>query len=280
MMGYWDIFLARHLRQMGVPLVVVVHDAEVHPGDRFHVANQLQRHLARKADGVITLTNYVAEKVKAQLSLEGKVATTIPLGVFDFADLNLLPPHLPEPTAGRPLRLLLAGRLKRYKGLELLTEAIKSLGEVPLELRVAGAPQDRRALEALGAMPRVTLDLGWKSDRKMFEHLDWADACVLPYVEASQSGLAPQSFKRGRPLIATPVGGLPEQISNGKTGLISEAISPESLAAAIRQFAEDRPFLRRCAENALRQAEGELSWTQIAPRTLRGAHRGGAAPAH
>ena len=116
MIGYWDIFLARHLRQMGVPLVVVVHDAEVHPGDRFHLANQLQRHLTRKADGVTTLTDYVAKKVQAQLSLDGKVAATIPLCVFDFADLDLPPPRLPKPTAERPLRLLWLDGLSATRG--------------------------------------------------------------------------------------------------------------------------------------------------------------------
>jgi len=64
----------------------------------------------------------------------------------------------------------------------------------------------------LAALPSVELDLGWKSDRNLIAHLDWADIAVLPYIEASQSGIAPMIFKRGRPVIATPVGGLPEQV--------------------------------------------------------------------
>ncbi len=124
----------------------------------------------------------------------------------------------------------------------------------------------RSAIAELAALPGVELDLGWKSDREILAHLDWCDACVLPYVEASQSGVAPLSFKRGRPVIATGVGGLPEQIHHGETGLIAEAGSAESLAAAIRRFAEDRPLLRRCAANALFQTENELSWKRIAPQ--------------
>ena len=86
----------------------------------------------------------------------------------------------------------MAGRLKRYKGLELLTEALKLVRDnQAVNLRVVGAPQDHRDIEALRALPGVEFDLGWKTDREIIAHLDWADATVLPYIEASQSGLRP-----------------------------------------------------------------------------------------
>ncbi len=266
MMGYWDIFLMRSLRRMGVPVVCLVHDAEVHPGDRFHLLLRLQRHLLRHSEGLVTLTDFVARQVKQRVSLAGKVHATIPLVALDFADLDLEPPVLPEAGRNRPLRLLLAGRLKRYKGLELLANALTLLGDVPLSLRVVGAPQDRGEIAALAAFPGVELDLGWKTDRQLLAHLDWADAAVLPYVEASQSGVAPMSFMRARPVIATPVGGLPEQVSHGETGLIAEAASPDSLAASIRRLAEDKALARRLGEGALHHAKTEISWRALAPR--------------
>jgi glycosyltransferase involved in cell wall biosynthesis len=74
------------------------------------------------------------------------------------------------------------------------------------------------------------------------------------------------SFKRGRPVIATPVGGLPEQIRDGETGLLTEAVSRQAIAASIKRLAGDRALLRRLAENALRHAEQDLSWKCLAPR--------------
>jgi glycosyltransferase involved in cell wall biosynthesis len=100
----------------------------------------------------------------------------------------------------------------------------------------------------------------------LIAHLDWTDVTILPYLEASQSGVAPISFKRGRPVIATAVGGLPEQVLHAKTRLIAESTSASGLAAAIKYFAEDRTALRYCAQNALRHAEEDLSWEAIAPR--------------
>ena len=266
MMGYWDVFLVRKLRRLGIPFVVISHDAKVHPGDRFHLALYLQRHLLRQADGIVTLTEFVARQIEARVDLGGKIRATIPLVAFDYADLALPEPKLPEPAGNRPFRLLLAGRLKRYKGLDLLADALRLLGDVPISLRVAGAPQEPGDIAALAAFPGVELNLGWQSDRALIAHLDWADATILPYVEASQSGVAPMSFKRARPVIATPVGGLPEQVRDGETGLITETVTAESLAASIRRLAEDRTLVRRLGENARRHAETDISWRALAPR--------------
>jgi len=267
MMGYWDIFLIRRLRRLGVPVVVMLHDAELHPGDRLHVMVRLQPWLVRMAAGVVTLTDFVARQLQSRVSLEGKVRAVIPHVAFDFADLDLPPPQLPDASPDRPLRLLMAGRLKRYKGLQLLADALRLIGGTPpLSVRVVGAVQDESEIAPLAALPGIEFDLGWKSDRDLIAHLDWADAAVLPYVEASQSGLAPMSFKRGRPVIVTPVGGLPEQLRHGETGLLTEAVSAPALAASIRRFAQDRELLRACAGNALVHADNELGWKALAPR--------------
>jgi glycosyltransferase involved in cell wall biosynthesis len=265
MMGYWDIPLVRRLRRRGVPVVVVVHDAEVHPGDRFHVMVRLQRELMRMSNGVITLTQFVARQVASRVSLDGKVQAVIPLPAFDFADADLPAPHLPDPSPGRPLRLLMAGRLKRYKGLKVLADSLKLIGNTPLNLRVVGAVQGESEIRELVTLPSVELDLGWKTDRELIAQLDWADVTVLPYVEASQSGIAPTSLARARPVIATPVGGLPEQISHGQTGIVVESVSSQAFASAIKRYADDRAFLRRCGENALRFAQTELGWPKLGP---------------
>jgi glycosyltransferase involved in cell wall biosynthesis len=266
MMGYWDVPFVRRLQQRGVPVAVVVHDAEVHPGDRFHIMVRLQRQLVRMSEGVIALTKFVAGQVAERVPLAGKVQAVIPLPAFDFAEIDLAAPRLPDPSPGRPLRLLMAGRLKRYKGLWLLADSLKLMRNTPFNLRVVGAVQDQAEIAELASLPGVELDLGWKSDREFIAHLDWADATVLPYVEASQSGVAPMSFMRGRPVIATPVGGLPEQIRDGETGLLAETVSPQAIAASIKRLADDRALLNHLAGNALRHAEEDIGWKNLAPR--------------
>ena len=266
MMGYWDIFMIRHLHRIGVPVVVMIHDAEVHPGDHFHLMVRLQRHLLRLSEGVVMLTDFVASKVTTRLSLAGKVSTIIPHVAFDFRDLDLPTPLPLEIAPDRPLRLLMAGRMRRYKGLPLLTNALKLLGRVPLTLQVVGSSDDLSELSALSALPGVQLDLGWKKERDFLSHFDWADACVLPYVEASQSGVVPISFQRERPVIATPVGGIPEQVQHEVTGLLTQDVSATALATSIRRFAENPSLVHRLGHNARIHAESNLSWRVLAPR--------------
>ena len=266
MTGYWDIFLMRRLRSLGVPVVCLIHDAQSHPGDSSRLMVLLQRELVRLSRGVITLSHFVARQLEAQTSLVNKVHTTIPLAALDFSDLDLPPTSLPSASTDQPLRLLMAGRLKRYKGLDLFAAALRLVGDdVNMIVRVVGGADDDNELNSLRAIPHVQFDLGWKSDREFIAHLDWADAAVLPYVEASQSGVVPLSFSRGRPVIATPVGGLPEQIQNDITGLVAEDTSPLAIAKAIRTLALDRRRLRGYAANALYHAREEISWRVLAP---------------
>ena len=89
--------------------------------------------------------------------------------------------------------------------------------------------------------------------------------CFL-MLRRSQSGVAPNSFKRARPVIATPVGGLPEQVRHNETGLIAEDVSAASLAALIKRLAEERTLARRLGVGALRHADTEISWQALAPR--------------
>jgi glycosyltransferase involved in cell wall biosynthesis len=58
---------------------------------------------------------------------------------------------------------------------------------------------------------------------------------VLPYIEASQSGVIAIAHSLSTPVVVTPVGGLIDQISVGKNGLIARNIAPESLAEAIEE---------------------------------------------
>src|SRR5690606_9507446 len=88
-----------------------------------------------------------------------------------------------------------------------------------------------------------------------------SDAVVLPYLEATQSGVAQVAFGFEKPMIATSVGGMPEAITDGQTGLIVPSGDSKALADAIlRYFNESlaEPF----AHN-IRLNNEEVSWQPL-----------------
>jgi glycosyltransferase involved in cell wall biosynthesis len=81
----------------------------------------------------------------------------------------------------------------------------------------------------LADLPGVTVEQRWVADDQLASEVASAHALVLPYREASQSGVVPIALAHGIPVVVTAVGGLPGQIDHGRNGLI---VSPDAMALA------------------------------------------------
>jgi glycosyltransferase involved in cell wall biosynthesis len=134
---------------------------------------------------------------------------------------------------------------------------------VAVELDIVGSG-DLRPYAALWQLDGVRAKNRWLDETDIAAALLHSDLLILPYVEASQSGVAPAAASAGLPVVATPVGGLEEQVRHGVTGLIAESTAPASLAAAIRRLIEDDALYARCSSGALAHARDELGWDAIA----------------
>jgi glycosyltransferase involved in cell wall biosynthesis len=233
MPGPLDLLMILALHRFGIPAAVIVHDAEAHPGDRIPLLQMSQRALLRRADLIILLSMHVAERLRAN----GSLRPATPVIVASLPPLSF---GAVAPLAARagPRRLLCFGRLRAYKGLDLLAAALRSLGPLAdLEVRVVGNGPESTALAALRILPGVKVENRWVPESEVNTLLNWADVVVLPYREASQSGIAPTALASGRRVIATRVGGLPEQLGDSPLATLCE---PEaaSLAAAIKRVME------------------------------------------
>jgi glycosyltransferase involved in cell wall biosynthesis len=236
MPGPLDLLAARALRRLGIKFLVVVHDADAHPGDGMPLQMTLQRWLVRRADGLVALSAHVANRLREQ-GLVGHrpliMATHLPL-VFG-------PPPPPPRSHGGRLRLLFFGRLLPYKGLDLLAEALLVLGpRGDMEMRVVGSGPDSEVLAKLRKLPGVRVENRWVAESEVGEILAWADALVLPYREASQSGVAAAAIAARRWVVATNVGGIAEQLGGEKLARLCEP-NAASLANALRGLLESPP---------------------------------------
>ncbi len=226
-----DLLMAAALRRAGVPFAVVVHDADLHPGDTFPLQIRLQRRLLRQADGLFALSTHVADRLRQQGTAAGRLLATASLPPLAFG----APP--PPPGAhGGPLRLLSFGRLLPYKGLDLLADSLTLLGpRAGLAVRVVGSGPESPVLDALRAMPGVSVENRWVPEDEVGTLLAWADGLVLSHREASQSGVAAAAVAAQRWVVATRVGGLEEQLRHEPMALMCDP-TPASLAAGLARL--------------------------------------------
>jgi glycosyltransferase involved in cell wall biosynthesis len=230
----WSPYIVSTVKTAGARYIAVAHDAGHHPGDTTHrVKNLIDRCLIR-ADRVITLSQSVAN----QLAALGKIppASIVPLFLpdLDFGTAQMLP----APRPGEPIRLMFLGRIMPYKGLGLLLDAldiVRAEGH-PIHLGVFGEGPLGDDHQRLTAMNADVINR-WLTEAEISQLLPRYHAAILSHTEASQSGVAAVAFGAGLPVIATPVGGLVEQVQDGITGLLATAPTAPAVAAAITRLA-------------------------------------------
>ncbi|HET8997052.1 MAG TPA: glycosyltransferase family 4 protein [Acetobacteraceae bacterium] len=258
--GPLDLLMARALRLLGIPMVVLIHDADLHPGDGKLFQMRLQRALCRRAAALGALSAHVGARLKAQ-GLAGNGAR--PLIQLRLPPLPIAVPAA-EPPAGSGFRLLIFGRLLPYKGLDMLAEALSRLGPLPgLTVRVVGLGPESSELKQLRAIPNVTVENRWVPESELPQLLAWADALVLPYREASQSGVAALALGAGRHVLATRVGGLSEQLGNEPLAILCDP-DPVSLSEALRTLVAASP-----SASTAPAADPIAAWRDMAEELLR-----------
>src|SRR5206468_9242837 len=119
-----------------------------------------------------------------------------------------------------------------------------------------GGSELRRQAERLGLNGRLELRDGFVPNQETAVLFAAADASLLPYRSASQSGVVQLSFAYGRPVIATRVGGLPAAVRDGVDGILCEPDDVHALTLAIGRMAAGHEALAE----GVRAREGETSF--------------------
>ena len=262
----WNAFVVRTLRTSRARYVFTVHDAVLHPGERIAVRQLLLSREIREADGLVALTDHVRQQALHLAAPRSIPSWVIPLPPLRYGEAEA-PRRL---DAGRPVRLLFFGRILPYKGVDLLGDAFRIVLErgLDVELRVVGEGDSSALARSVRGLPRVVIENRWVPEREIGSLLASADIVVLPYREASQSGVIPVAYAHGVPVVATPVGGLLEQVVPNVTGVISGDVTPPAIADAITSLVTNPDLYARCSEAAMHYARERLDWPSTAEQLV------------
>jgi glycosyltransferase involved in cell wall biosynthesis len=157
------------------------------------------------------------------------------------------------------------GRLDARKGVDTLLRAWSQAAHEGAQLIIAGDGPARLTLERLaeGLSLRNVQWTGALPAQQIIALLKAASGFVLPSLEEAFPMAVLEAMAVGCPIVATRVGGIPEQIQDGVHGLLVPPGDPSALAAAIGRLLSDRCLARSLGTRAAQRAATEFHWSQI-----------------
>lgn len=236
---------------------LTVHDPVRHPGERKSKSGLLGNAALVRAAGLIFVHAEALREELEEVARPRAPIVVVPHGVD---------PYTPEPLPDRP-ELLFFGRLGHYKGVDVLLDAMtqvwESVPEATLTIAGNGELEDHPALRD----PRVDLRREYIADEEVPALFAAARGVVLPYRQASQSGVGSLAKRYGRPLVVSDVGGLPELVADG-SGLTAASEDPGALAGSLTRLLREDELCSRLAEAARRSAASGSDWGTVGAATL------------
>ena len=254
-------YVARHAgcRTLAITDNVIPHEKRL-------VDTPLTKYFLKGCDGFVTLSQAVKEDL-LRLRPDARV-TVLPHPLYTHFG-EKLPREEAEKTLGLApgkKNLLFFGLIREYKGLDILLEAFRGLGE-DYQLIIAGEPYgpfDRyqAIIDSLPGKERVHLFLHYVKDSEVRTYFSAADVTVLPYRSATQSGISSVSYHFEVPMIVTDVGGLKDTIGDRGTGLLVARPDSGDVRQGILDYFAD-PSLRERFTGAIREEKQRLSWKEF-----------------
>lgn len=241
---YKSDFFALFVGALGGPPCVAVFHGRTSQGVKLRLFEKLDDYLLRFFRRVIAVSNDIKVKL-GRIGIEEDKIKVIANGIDVISSPAMTngtsaPPDIGV-SDGAPM-ILYAGRLSKEKGVHVLISALPEvlsckpnakivvLGEGPEGVSL------RSQVESLGLAQHV-LFLGFRKDIQPF--LRAMDLCVLPSFTEGMPLIILEAFANAKPVLASRVGGIPDLVHDGVTGMLVEAGNPGDLARGIIKLLED-----------------------------------------
>jgi glycosyltransferase involved in cell wall biosynthesis len=242
------------------------------------IADNIRPHEKRPGDS--SFTRYFVKSIDAYITMSEKVMgdlreieKTKPAILVDHPLYDNFGEPLPKEEARQYLKIdpkekiiLFFGFIRRYKGLDILLEAMSDprIRRSGIKLMIAGEfYEDKKSyteqITQLKIGDQLIMKTDFIPDSEVRYFLSAADAVIQPYRQATQSGVTPLAYHFEKPMIVTNVGGLPALVPHEKVGLVAEPVA-NAIADAIIRFYElgDDYFIPH-----LRTEKQKYSWSHL-----------------
>jgi glycosyltransferase involved in cell wall biosynthesis len=267
------ILIARRLARLPVPVILDLH-GDWRAATRLYgsplrrsldsVGDAVSRIAVRRADAVRTISDFTTRLVRDL----GREATAVFPAYVDL-DSFLEPAAVP---LAEPPSALFVGVLERYKNVDGLVAAWRSAAErVPhASLRIVGAGHRVAAVrQLLAELPANTTYTPTLAPAEVARALDEAWALVLPSRSEGLPRIVMEAFCRGRMVVGSRAGGIPDIVEHGRNGLLVDGDDPRALADALVRVLGDRELAERLGAQARADASRWVSTPEEFARRVR-----------
>lgn len=267
---YWMSFLAPILGSVcllldkNIKIVGLIHNAIPHEKRFFD--KSFANFFFSRCDAFISLSDGVLSDI--QSIVPNKQMYLHPHPIYDHYGSKI------DPTQAKlklglnidKKTLLFFGLIREYKGLDLLIEAMSYLND-EYQLLIAGEcygdfSKYQTLIDKNLNKDNIKIKEEYIPDDLVSTLFSAADVLVLPYRDATQSGVVAVAYQLETPMIGTNVGALGKTIKESQVGLVSEDLSPKSIANSIIKFFED-PKLEACFKQHIQLEKTKLSWSSF-----------------
>lgn len=271
-MGFVGVIVGKYLLRK--PVVLTAHDMDISTfPDKSRIARRLIGFALERAQIIISVSETVKEEILKRFRVDGAKIKVIPLGIdrtlFKPMDQREMRERLGLPQDRKII--LFIGALQEIKGVKHLMGAIPEVVAAHpnvLFLLVGSGPLQSELgerIDRLGLMENVRL-LGSKPHQEIPLWLGAADALILPSLSEAFGIVNAEALAMGIPVIASRIGGIPEVVEDGRSGLLIEPGSSQAIAEALDSILKGAGRLACLREGATLKPEYD---TQVSAKRVR-----------
>ena len=262
---FWSIFFIVIFKILGKKSVITIHDGfgysknvvqnSVWRSEKSMKAIQYLTLLCIKmADAIIFLSDYVRKGVQEKF--------LFPTRYFVIPHAPIVPVDLlqtPRKHTQKP-NILFFGKVLRSKGVENLVAAVDKI-DPNLYGRLSIVGKYYYPLDIAIDNQKIVVVDRFIPETEIADFFNQAHILILPYLEASQSGVATIGIAACLPIVATKTGGLTEQLKATEEAIFVES-DPDSLAEGILTLINNRELYENISQN-LAKKQANLNWQSI-----------------
>ena len=271
-----------------IPLVLNFHGAELLLIRKKKWVKPLLKFAIGQAQAVFANSSFTAGKIKALRNVDvewSPYGTTLESGTAATGDTTT-PAITPHPVDGK-FKILFVVRHIERKGICYLIEAAKHLPRDQFEIRIVGVGDltDKLKAQAANATearsnngaafePAEIIFTGKLSPEALANEYRTANVFTLPAIVDSKGdteGLGVvliEAMELGLPVVASNVGGIPDVVVDGVSGILVPEKDPEALAGAYRRLAAEPELVKQLLAGAQKRIAECFSWDKIVERQI------------